>query len=493
MAARVAIWLLNDLRLHDHPALHAALRTQPEEVDFVYVWGPPSVAWGERSYKPLLPESRPRISPARERFLVESLLDLAQRVRLTILEGEPHRVLPEWAQHKGVVALYAHREGAPEEEAYQQAVAQALARRGIAFHLLEANALYEQAQLPFPLEGLPLLFTRFRQLVERSVEVKWPLPAPASLPSPPEPQTIAWLRHRLQQLPTPSPQSFPFQGGETAGQKWVKTYFDGPVFTYQQTRNGFVGPTFSSHFSPWLALGCVSPRWVYAALRQAEKTHGANDSTYALFLELLWREYFRWLGARFGAKVFLPGGIRGYKLPWKQEERLYRAWTEGRTGYPIVDAAMRELATTGWTSNRARQIVASFFTKNLFLDWRWGASYFETQLIDYDVYSNWGNWLYQAGVGTDGRGFRWFDPVRQAKLYDPRGEFIRLWVPELRPLSVPRIFMPEAAVRGALGYPEPIVDWKQSLAYAKDTYWRTAKGPPTGTRRLALFEEENEP
>lgn len=484
---------MNDLRLHDHPALQAALRTHPEQVDFVYVWGPPSVAWGEFSYRPTLPEPRPpRISPARERFLLESLLDLARRVRLTILEGEPHRVIPQWAQQNRLTALYAHREWAPEEIAYQEAVASALARRGILLHLLESNALYDQAQLPFPLEGLPGLFTRFRQLVERSVEVKLPLPAPESVPSPPVPESVAWLQHRLERLPAPSPRSFPFEGGEIPGQKWVKTYFEGPVFTYQQTRNGFIGQTFSSHFSPWLALGCVSPRWVYAALRQAEKAHGANDSTYALFLELLWREYFRWLVARFGGRAFSAGGLRGYKLPWRRDPRLYHAWVEGRTGYPLVDAAMRELAATGWTSNRARQIVASFLTKNLFVDWRWGASYFETQLIDYDVYSNWGNWLYQAGVGTDGRGFRWFDPVRQAKLYDPQGEFIRLWVPELRPLSAPKLFMPEPAMRPALGYPLPLVDWKASLTYAKDTYWRSVKGAPAGNQLLKLFHLEDE-
>lgn len=492
MPVRVAIWLLNDLRLHDHPALQAALRAAPQEVHFVYVWGPPAVRWGELSYRPVGPGLRSRMSPARERFLLEALLDLAQRVRLTVLEGEPHRVLPAWAQQKGFAAVYAHREWAPEETAYQKAVSRTLAERGIAFHLLEANALYDQAQLPFPLEGLPLLFTRFRQLVERSVEVKLPLPAPVQMPSASDRDSEGWLRHRLERLPAPSPLSFPFEGGEIAGQKWVQTYFEGPVFTYQQTRNSFTGQTFSSHFSPWLALGCVSPRWVYAALRQAEKTHGASDSTYALFFELLWREYFRWLLARFGGKAFSEGGIRGYRLPWKRDERLYQSWVEGRTGYPVVDAALRELAATGWTSNRARQIVASFFTKNLFLDWRWGATYFETQLIDYDVYSNWGNWLYQAGVGTDGRGFRWFDPVRQAKLYDPQGHFIRMWVPELRSLSPPRIFMPEPALRRALGYPDPVVDWKQSLAYAKDTYWRTVKGAPTGNQLLKLFQEDEE-
>ncbi|MCS7152563.1 MAG: DASH family cryptochrome [Bacteroidia bacterium] len=490
MADRVAIWLLNDLRLHDHPALQAALKAQPQRIEFVYIWGPPVISWGKYSYIPDFPGVERRISLARERFVLESLLDLARRVPLTILHGEPDEALPAWAAAQGISAIYAHKEWAVEEQAYQQAVEAALRQHNIPLLLYEGNALYESAQLPFPIEALPLLFTRFRQLVERTVQVKAPLPEP-SLPSqPPNSETIKWIEERLAQLPPLHEKSFPFQGGEKAGQQWVKKYFTHGVFTYKETRNSFYGETFSSHFSPWLAVGCLSPRWVYAQLREAEKAVRANDSTYWLFFELLWREYFRWLGARWGRRFFAAGGLRKLNLPWRRDETLFRAWVEGQTGYPIVDAAMRELKTTGWTSNRARQIVASFFTKNLFLDWRWGAAYFETQLIDYDVYSNWGNWLYQAGVGTDGRGFRWFDPVRQAKLYDTDGSYIRLWIPELRSLSAPRVYMPEPPLRRSLSYPMPVVDWQQSLAYAKDTYWRAVKGEPKGNQLLKLFQDE---
>ncbi|MCS7188888.1 MAG: DASH family cryptochrome [Bacteroidia bacterium] len=490
MYKRVALWVLNDLRLHDHPALAAALRNMPQEVRFVYVWGPPSVDWGEFSFPPNWPLGLPRISQARQRFLLESLLDLAQRIHLEIVFGEPHKVLVRWAQERGIEAIYGHREWAPEEVAYQQATEASLREAGIPLFLYEGNALYERDQLPFPIQSLPRLFTRFRQLVEQAVAVKPPLPAPANLPSIPQVSSQTWLKEKLHALPPLSPLGFPFKGGERAGQQRVREYFAGPVFSYKQTRNSLLGWNFSSHFSPWLALGCLSPRWVYAELREAEKKREANESTYWLFFELLWREYFRWLMACWGRKIFAAGGIHGYKLPWKREEALLRVWIEGRTGYPIVDAAMRELATTGWTSNRARQIVASFFTKNLFLDWRWGAAYFETQLIDYDVYSNWGNWLYQAGVGTDGRGFRWFDPLRQAKLYDPSGSFIHLWIPELKGIAPPRLFMPEPALRLRHDYPQPVVDWSESLKYAKDTYWRAVKGMPKGNQLLKLFQEE---
>ncbi|MCS7162452.1 MAG: DASH family cryptochrome [Bacteroidia bacterium] len=490
MVRRVGIWLRNDLRLHDQPALQAALQAGAEEVIFAFVWGPPAVSWGRLSYPPPAFIAERRISPARERFLLEALLDLAERIPLYLLEGEPDVELPAWAAKYQLEAIYAHKEWAVEEIAYEEAVRQALNRQGVALKLVEANSLYDSTQLPFPLSSVPLLFTRFRLLVERTLQVPAPLPTPALPKSPPPlPSTQEWLTQRLRQLP---PLREPFQGGERAGQRWVETYFQEAVFTYKQTRNAFQGKTFSSHFSPWLAVGCLSPRWVYQRLREAERRRGANDSTYWLFFELLWREYFRWLSARWGRKFFAASGLRGLKLPWQKDPERFLAWRDGKTGYPIVDAAMRELKTTGWMSNRARQIVASFFTKNLFLDWRWGAAYFEAQLIDYDVYSNWGNWLYQAGVGTDGRGFRWFDPVRQAKLYDSTGAYIRQWVAELASLRAPQIYMPEPGLRATLGYPQPIVDWPKSLAYAKDTYWRAIKGAPQGNALLKLLAADEE-
>ncbi|MCS7296831.1 MAG: DASH family cryptochrome [Bacteroidia bacterium] len=491
MGEKVAIWLLNDLRLHDHPALQAALERRPARVEFVYVWGPPVAGWGKYSYPSQSLGFNRRLSPARERFILESLLDLAERVPLTLLEGEPQEVLPVWAASQGVSIVYAHREWAPEEISYQSATACALEAKGIPLILHEGNSLYETHQLPFPLDSLPMLFTRFRQLVERTARVKPPLPSPSLPPaSQPIEETAKILRQRLSALPPLHEKSFPFKGGERAGQARVEAYFERALFTYKETRNGFWGSDFSSHLSPWLAVGCLSPRWICERLREAEKRHGANDSTYWLFFELLWREYFRWLSARWGCRLFAVGGLRNLKLPWRHDMQLFQAWIEGNTGYPIIDAAMRELKATGWTSNRARQIVASFLTKNLFIDWRWGASYFEVQLIDYDVYSNWGNWLYQAGVGTDGRGFRWFDPVRQAKLYDPEGSFIRLWVPELRSLSAPRVYMPEPEIRRSLGYPPPLVDWHVSLTAAKDAYWTAVKGKPTGNQLLKLFQDE---
>ena len=189
MVQKVAIWLLNDQRLHDHAALQAALQSGAEAIAFVYVWGPPHISWGTLSYPPAYAAER-LLHPLRERFLVESLLDLAERVRpapLYLLEGEPQEVIPRWAIQEGISALYTHTEWAPEEKRIQKAVQQALQSQGISFQALEGNSLYEEAQLPFPVENLPFLFTRFRQLVERHATVKNPLPPPTALPPWPGP------------------------------------------------------------------------------------------------------------------------------------------------------------------------------------------------------------------------------------------------------------------------------------------------------------------
>ncbi len=493
---KVAVWLINDLRLHDHVALQAAIRSGAESVAFVYVWGPPHIGWGKYSYPSSYPAER-RLHPLRERFLVESLIDLVQRAApapFSILEGEPERVIPDWAVQQGITAVYAHAEIAPEEKRIQSEVRSALSAQGIPMYLFEGNGLYEEAQLPFPLENLPFLFTRFRQLVERHAAVKEALPAPFALPSwsggviPP---AIDWLNERLRKLPVAPEGTFFWKGGESAGLARLDAYLAGPIFTYRQTRNSFVGDTFSSRLSPYLALGCLSPREVYTRLRKTEKEHGANDSTYWLFFELLWREYFRWLLRKEGGRFFAAGGLRSMNIPWQHDEKLFESWVNGRTGYPIVDAAMRELKATGWTSNRARQIVASFLTKNLLIDWRWGATHFELNLIDYDPASNWGNWLYQAGVGTDGRGFRWFDPVRQARLYDPQASFIKAWIPELRSLSPVEAYFPTPQARQKVGYPAPIVDWQPSLQRAKDTWYRALRGEPKGNQLLRLWADED--
>ncbi|XP_064818036.1 cryptochrome DASH-like [Oncorhynchus masou masou] len=153
------------------------------------------------------------------------------------------------------------------------------------------------------------------------------------------------------------------------------------VATYKETRNGLIGLDYSTKFSPWLAIGCISPRYIYQQIKKYESERTANQSTYWVVFELLWRDYFKFVGAKYGDRLFDIKGLQDKSIPWKKDMNLFNAWKEGRTGVPFVDANMRELALTGFMSNRGRQNVASFLTKDLGLDWRMGAEWFHYLLV----------------------------------------------------------------------------------------------------------------
>jgi deoxyribodipyrimidine photo-lyase len=187
-----------------------------------------------------------------------------------------------------------------------------------------------------------------------------------------------------------------------------------------------MGVDFSSKLSAWLAQGSLSVRTLYAALQNFENEHGANEGSYWLWFEWLWRDYFRLLHIKYGRRLYGPSGLKGDDPPTHDPEAFER-WHQGRTGNRLIDAGMHELAGTGYLSNRMRQIVASYLIDDLQCDWRAGAAWFESQLIDYDVYSNQGNWLYIAGLGTDPRGGRRFNPEKQAKTHDPEGHYQAVW------------------------------------------------------------------
>jgi deoxyribodipyrimidine photo-lyase len=190
-----------------------------------------------------------------------------------------------------------------------------------------------------------------------------------------------------------------------------------------------VGADYSSKFSAWLALGCLSPRFIYHELKRYEQEFGANESTYWLVFELLWRDYFRFMMKKYNTKLFQLSGIQNKELPVNAHDAtLLQKWMDGKTGVDFVDANMIELKRTGFMSNRGRQNVASYLCNDLKLDWRYGAAYFEQQLIDYDVCSNWGNWAYLAGVGNDPRGHRYFNIEKQANDYDKNKSYRKLWL-----------------------------------------------------------------
>jgi deoxyribodipyrimidine photo-lyase len=227
--------------------------------------------------------------------------------------------------------------------------------------------------------------------------------------------------------------ALPLRGGTEAGQRRLRQFLEpeGGIRSYKETRNGLDPLAGSSTLSPWLANGNLSPREVARAISDHEARHGGNDSTYWLYFELLWREFFFWRAIRDGDALFRLRGRHGHNSSAVSrctfEPRNFARWCAGDTNYPLVNAFMRQLAATGWMSNRGRQIAASCLIHNLGIDWRYGAAFFEKHLIDYDVGSNYGNWQYIAGVGSDPRGGRAFNIEKQTALYDPDGLFTAKW------------------------------------------------------------------
>ena len=219
-----------------------------------------------------------------------------------------------------------------------------------------------------------------------------------------------------------------FSGGELSALAHLDQYFERRLpDTYKQTRNQLTGMDYSSKFSPWLAFGCCSARRIVQKLKNYESTYGANDGTYWLWFELLWRDYFRFLHFKYGDKLYRPHGLIDKEIN-SFDKKKFQQWISGCTGENFIDAGMRELQQTGFLSNRMRQVVASYWIYEMKGDWRAGAAWFESQLVDYDVYSNQGNWLYIAGRGTDPRGGRPFNVKKQAQDHDPDGAYRSKWL-----------------------------------------------------------------
>ncbi len=475
---RILVWHRQDLRIADHAPLAQAI-AEGAEVFALY-------CFDDRLFGST-PVGFAKTGVFRAQFLIESVADLRQRYRslgadLLVRRGRSAEIIAALIQELEIDRLYFHTYPTSEELSIEQAV---IAQIQIPHRSWWGHTLYSPEDLPFKISELPELFTKFRKTVEASANarIRAPLATPPNLPKVTvAPGDIPVLADFGLTLPTGDDRAvLRFQGGETAGMARLQQYFwqQDLLKTYKETRNGMVGADYSSKFSPWLALGCLSPRSIHAAVQNYEQERVQNDSTYWLIFELLWRDYFAFIAAKHGNKIFRASGLRGLHIPWKQDQLRFELWCQGKTGFPLVDANMRELAATGFMSNRGRQNVASFLTKNLGINWRWGAEWFESLLIDYDVASNWGNWNYTAGVGNDARGFRFFNIYKQAKDYDPQGDYVKLWLPELAEIPAAKVHDPSKllpveqqrwGVRIGVDYPQPIVDLFKSAAANEKIY-----------------------
>lgn len=459
--ARALVWFRDDLRLDDHPALVQALKVAPAETTLLHVFD--RRVWSRTEGIGL---DLPRLGDRRCRFWRESVAALrvaiqARGGQLIVRHGDPEALVPEIAASVGAETVFAQAHVTDEETQQEERVRAALLDAGRRLILTEGRTLLRVADLPFRIQELPDVFTTFRKKVEGRSPLREPVDAPSQLPAPP-PDLVAGEIPPASDLGCTEPEAprgalLNMTGGEAEGQARLQRWtFDADALrAYKETRNGLLFADESSKLSPWLAFGCLSPTRILSTVRRYEAERVANESTYWLVFELLWRDYFAFLALREKGRLFQRSGIGRRNRPFSSDQVRFNAWREGRTGFPFVDAFMRELSATGFMSNRGRQNVASFLAKSMGVDWRWGAAWFESQLIDYDPASNWGNWQYAAGVGTDPRD-RVFNVVKQAKDYDPDAEFVHRWVPELRELQAGRAHEPWLE-DGATNYPEPIV------------------------------------
>jgi len=424
------IWFRNDLRIDDNPTLLESLES-----------GVPVI--GLYCFEPRLYDNYfygvKKTGAFRAQFIIEAVENLKENltslnIGLKVSLKTPKDVILDLLEDYHIKCIYFQNEWTAEEKAVENSLKSKF--KAIDFKRYSGQFLYHPQDVPFEeYQHIPQVFTNFRKKCQKQSEVR----AALDIPEPqPEDEYIDFgdnLPHLsdlgLNAFDKDPRSAFPFKGGETAALERLNYYFweTEKLKYYKKTRNGLLGSDYSSKFSPWLANGCISPRRIYAEVKKFEKQIKKNQDTYWLIFELIWRDYFKYVSLKHGNAIFNIGGILNRDYQWNKNKIAFKEWTEGRTQDDFVNANMIELKQTGFMSNRGRQNVASYWSKTLKQDWRIGAAYFESLLIDYDVHSNWGNWMYNSGVGNDPRD-RKFNTQRQAERYDSNGKFRRTWLQE---------------------------------------------------------------
>lgn len=458
------VWFRRDLRVADHPALHAALAQHDVVV--------PVFCLDDR-----LLHGRHRSGP-RTQFLLECLGDLdaslrARGSRLVIRRGAPERELPALVRATGARALHVTAEVGPFARARGRALAPALERLGVEVVAHPGLAIVDDLSALRTQAGRPYtIFSPFHRAWENRPR-RAVLPAPAEMPAVPErldPGAVPSLAALglEQEVAAPAP------GGETAGRRRLDAFLGGDVHDYAET-DDVLGRDGTSRLSPYLHLGCVSAR-------EVEERLPAGTGPARFLRQLCWRDFYGHVllhhpgNARWELQERYRGTIR-----WEDDDEHLAAWCAGRTGYPLVDAGMRQLLQEGWMHNRVRLVTGSFLTKQLGLDWRRGEAWFMRLLLDGDEALNNGNWQWIASVGTDPQPVwrRVYNPTLQMRRLDPNGTYVRRHIPELR--RVPDAYlcepwtMPEKVQRAAgctigADYPAPIVDHAHARRAALERY-----------------------
>jgi deoxyribodipyrimidine photo-lyase len=417
----ILVWFRNDLRIHDNEILTEAVR-KADKVLPVYCFDP--------FYFKKNSSGNTKTGEFRARFLLESVADLRKNLRhiggeLIIRVGNPAEVLLLLAEQYDISEVYHHREVAFEETDISAQVEAALWKIKLNLKHFIGHTLYHKEDLPFPIKDIPDSFAIFKKKIERDSSVRQCIATPEKISTPAivDAGELPSLKGLGLKEPLDDPRSaMQFTGGETAAIKQLDSYFinDNPTAKLKN-----VPPSL---LSPWLALGCLSLRQVYwEVIRHQEARHPVYTH---LLLDLLWRDYFRFMFKKHGQKFIDAKDTSIQPENAINQEELFEAWKNGETGAPLIDAIMHELNATGYINNHKRQVTAAFLINNLKVDWTKGAAYFEERLIDYSPASNWGNWAFIAGI-NDARESRYQIAAKAALEMDVKNDYIDTWSPAL--------------------------------------------------------------
>ena len=422
------VWFRNDLRVADNASLANAVK-ENEKVIAVYCFDPRQ--FGQSKYG-----NFKKTEKFRTKFNIESVRELKSNlekmnISLLVYHQNPEEIIPNLVIEFDIKTIYFQEEWTKDEVRIEIEI-KSKVNNSVEFKTVYDQFLFHPKDIPFSVQDIPNVFTQFRNKCEKSSKIRIESVAKAmSSSNLIENKTVVPTLKDLgfEHFEVDSRTAFPFKGGENRALKRMENYFweTENLSSYKITRNGLIGADFSSKFSPWLANGSISAKSIYWQICEYEQQVEKNDSTYWLIFELIWRDYFKYISLKYGQKIFKIGGILDKDYDWKTNKSAIDNWINGKTQEPFVNANMIELQKTGFMSNRGRQNVGSYFSKNLLLDWRIGAAYFESMLIDYDVHSNYGNWMYVSGVGNDPRD-RKFNIKMQAENYDGENKFQDLWL-----------------------------------------------------------------
>lgn len=422
------VWFKNDLRTQDNNSLFQAAQSEKPLIA-VYFFDPKQFKTDRFGFK--------KTEKYRAQFLIETVQELRSEleklnISLLVFAEEPETKLPELIKDYEIQNVFLQKEWTFEERMVVEGV-KANCSDSVSFVETYDQFLIHPDDLPYSsFDKIPEVFTQWRKKCEKQADIRKtvaikPLNSGNLLD---EVTAIPALEDLgLESFEVDERTAFPFKGGALQALKRMKNYFweTKNLARYKKTRNGLVGKDYSSKLSAWLANGSISPRTIYYEVKKFEKEETKNDSTYWLIFELYWRDFFKYVSLKHGDKIFHLSGILDKDYDWSTNKAALEEWIQGRTKYDFVNANMKEIALTGFMSNRGRQNVASFWAKELQQDWRIGAAYFESMLIDYDVHSNYGNWLYNSGVGNDPRD-RKFNIESQADRYDGDRKYRDLWL-----------------------------------------------------------------